>query len=211
MLCFSQAYLCSAIGKNGASEIVRCARVSKNRGMSEQDVQISYGERFEPLLEVLARARRPGSWYTSGVLETPMPTVEVAGVGMLSFPVPPAQALQLITSAAERAPYGRGDQTLVDESVRKVWQVGAEKVTISGKGWSSAFDDLVWKIGEDLGCDGLAVEAQFYKLLVYEEGGFFVSHRDTEKAGGMFGTLVVSLPSAHAGGERIEVVAEWMA
>jgi 2OG-Fe(II) oxygenase superfamily len=39
-----------------------------------------------------------------------------------------------------------------------------------------------------------------YKLLVYDRGGFFLAHRDTEKAGGMFGTLVLTLPSTYRGG-----------
>ena len=37
-------------------------------------------------------------------------------------------------------------------------------------------------------------------MLVYEAGGFFAPHKDSEKAPGMFGTLVVTLPSTHAGG-----------
>jgi len=37
-------------------------------------------------------------------------------------------------------------------------------------------------------------------MLVYDQGSFFKSHRDTEKTDGMFGTLVVALPSAHRGG-----------
>ncbi len=170
--------------------------------MSEKDVQISYGKGFDALLGVLAGARRPGSWFASGSLETPMPSVEVAGCGMLSFPVPPAQAQQLIASA-ERAPFGKGDQTLVDENIRKVWQISPAKVKISGKGWTAGFHELVRKIGEDLGCEAVAVDAEFYKLLVYEKGGFFLPHRDSEKAGGMFGTLVVTLPSAHDGGELV--------
>jgi hypothetical protein len=40
-----------------------------------------------------------------------------------------------------------------------------------------------------------------YKLLVYDRKGFFLAHRDTEKTDGMFGTLVVTLPSVHRGGE----------
>jgi hypothetical protein len=168
--------------------------------MSEQHLQISYGRGFEALLGVLAGARRPGSWFARGAVETPMPALEVAGVGLLSFPVPPAQARQLIEQAAERAPYGRGDQTLVDESVRKVWQVAPDRLKLGGKGWMATFQELVRKAGEELGCEDAAVEAQFYKLLIYEKGGFFLAHRDSEKVGGMFGTLVVVLPSAHEGG-----------
>ncbi len=38
---------------------------------------------------------------------------------------------------------------------------------------------------------------------MYEDGGFFLPHRDTEKVDGMFGTLVIVLPSAHRGGELL--------
>ena len=46
-----------------------------------------------------------------------------------------------------------------------------------------------------------AVDAVPYKLLVYEPGGFFLEHQDSEKLPGMFGTLLVGLPCAHSGGE----------
>ena len=45
------------------------------------------------------------------------------------------------------------------------------------------------------------MRAELYKLLVYDAGGFFIEHRDTEKAEGMFGTLVIVLPSIYEGGE----------
>jgi hypothetical protein len=47
------------------------------------------------------------------------------------------------------------------------------------------------------------IQAELCKLLVYEEGAFFLPHRDTEKVDGMFGTLVVSLPSKHEGGDVV--------
>jgi hypothetical protein len=47
------------------------------------------------------------------------------------------------------------------------------------------------------------VAADFYKLLVYDTGGFLVDHRDTEKVPGMFATMVVVLPSTHDGGELV--------
>ncbi len=47
------------------------------------------------------------------------------------------------------------------------------------------------------------VTAQLYKLLLYEPGGFFVPHKDTEKEKGMFASLVVTLPSHFKGGELI--------
>ena len=55
-------------------------------------------------------------------------------------------------------------------------------------------------------CRGLGVQSavhRLFKLLVYEPGGKFIQHRDTEKEKGMFGTLVVQLPSDFHGGELV--------
>jgi hypothetical protein len=38
------------------------------------------------------------------------------------------------------------------------------------------------------------IEARLYKLLLYEQGGHFSAHQDTEKERGMVGTLVLQLP-----------------
>lgn len=171
--------------------------------MSDESIHVSYAQGFEGLVEALKTLERPGDFQVSGKHESPMPLLSVQGVGQLSFPVPDSQARDLIAAAAERAPYGRGDQTLVDESVRKVWQIAPEKISLEGKGWASRFGELVNRVAEGLGLPPKEVRAEFYKLLIYDEGGFFQAHRDTEKAGGMFGTLVVTLPSAHEGGELL--------
>lgn len=135
-------------------------------------------------------------------MEIPLPKVEVEGIGPLSFPVPEAQILQVIGQAT-RAPYGRGEQTILDESVRKVWQVSSGRVRVGGKSWPVTFDGILRQVAAGLGCEADAVSAELYKLLVYDPGGFFAAHRDTEKVGGMFGTLVVVLPAAHQGGKLV--------
>jgi predicted 2-oxoglutarate/Fe(II)-dependent dioxygenase YbiX len=58
-------------------------------------------------------------------------------------------------------------------------------------------------VKEGLGCQDVLVTAELYKLLIYEEGCFFLTHRNTEKTPGMFGTLVISLPCPHRGGELV--------
>jgi 2OG-Fe(II) oxygenase superfamily len=40
-------------------------------------------------------------------------------------------------------------------------------------------------------------------MLVYGKGQLFLPHQDSEKDDAMVGTLVVSLPSAHTGGELV--------
>ena len=54
-----------------------------------------------------------------------------------------------------------------------------------------------------MGCPEGSLTAELYKGLLYDVGGFFISHRDTEKSDRMVGTLVIVLPSLHRGGELI--------
>jgi hypothetical protein len=84
--------------------------------------------------------------------------------------------------------------------VRNVWQIAPGKVKVTGKSWATNFGDILSKVTAGLGCEDASVSAELYKLLVYERGGFFLPHRDTEKSAGMFGTLVLTLPSAYRGG-----------
>lgn len=181
--------------------------------MSKAGISVPYNRDLKPLEKLLSGVRRPGDFFVLGSLETPMPRVEVGGVGVISFPVPEPQIQQIIQQAT-RAPYGRGEETIHDESVRKTWQLPASMVQVGGKTWEKTFSQLLATVVDGLGCAEAKVSAELYKLLVYDPGGFFAAHRDTEKAGGMFGTLVVTLPSAHRGGELLirhagrEVVAD---
>ena len=170
--------------------------------MSDSSAQIEYNDQLEPLAELLSGIKRPGDFYVSGSVVAPLPRLDIEGVGTISFPLPEVQAREIIRQA-ELAPYGKGEQTLVDPKVRKVWQVAPTKIRLGGASWSATFETILVQVVKGLGCQQTAVTAEFYKLLLYDAGGFFVSHRDTEKTKGMFGTLVVVLPSLHSGGELV--------
>ncbi len=170
--------------------------------MANPSIHVSYHQGLESLDKLLATVQRSGDFFVHGAMELPMPKVEVDGVGMLSFPVPQTQVVELIQHA-ERAPYGRGEQTILDTSVRKVWQLPPNKVRLGGKSWVASLQNIVDQVAAGLGCKAATVSAEFYKMLVYDQNAFFAMHRDTEKADGMFGTLVVVLPSAHRGGELV--------
>ncbi len=153
------------------------------------------------LAAVLRAVQRPGDFVTAGTMESPPPRLEVDGVGVIAFPFLQVQAEPLI-AAAERAPYGRGEQTLVDTQVRRTWQIAADRVRIGGKHWPRTLEAILAVVAEGLGVDK-EITAALYKLLIYDQGSFFVNHRDTEKVPGMFGTLVVVLPSESTGGELV--------
>jgi len=153
------------------------------------------------LADLLSQVRRPGDFYATGVADVHLPALEVTGLGPVALPLLPAQAEQLI-EGAERAPYGRGSETLVDTEVRRTWQLDASRVRIGGQRWTEDLAQILGRVTSALGVTG-QVEAALYKLLVYDTGSFFLSHRDSEKAPGMFATLVVVLPSIYTGGELL--------
>lgn len=166
------------------------------------NVNVVYNERQEPLEVLLRTIDRPGDYCMQDRLLAPMPRVDVEGACSLSFPITEEQARSL-AAVAEPAPYGRGEQTLVDRSVRSCRQIDAARARITGGAWSDTLADVVYRAAKGLGCPPEQTCAHLYKLLVYEPGGFFAPHRDTEKVDGMVATLVVSLPVAGAGGELI--------
>ena len=67
----------------------------------------------------------------------------------------------------------------------------------------SALDALVMKVKKKLDCDSKNVKANLYKLLLYEKGGHFKPHRDSEKENGQFATLIIQLPSIFKGNHLI--------
>lgn len=152
-----------------------------SNSFSPSDNDFPYNHSLAPLESLLAGVKRPGSFCVHGALALPMPMVRVDGVGALSFPLPPAQIAALL-AAAERAPYGRGEQTVVDTSVRRVWQIDAARVRISGKSWTHSMGRILAETGRGLGCEDAAIHAELYKLLVYDPGGFFLAHHDAEVA-----------------------------
>ena len=164
-------------------------------------VNVEYGT-DRALEELLQSIERPGDFCAHGRMFAPMPRLEVDGAGPLSFPVPEAQVRALI-AAAERAPYGKGPDTLVDTSVRDCWQIDSTRVRLSGKAWPDTLAKILDAAAAGLGCASDRLDAHLYKLLVYETGGFFSAHRDTEKADGMIATLSISLPTLGDGGELI--------
>ena len=162
----------------------------------------TYNTEQKGIEDLLQSLDRPGDYCVHSKLISPIPLLQVERVGTVAFPVQETQVRALL-AVAERAPYGKGPETVLDTSVRDCWQIDSSAFAVSGQGWTESFKAIVAKVSEGLGCPSERLEARPYKLLVYEPGGFFTAHRDTEKEVGMVGTLVVSLPTEGAGGELV--------
>ncbi|SPO07753.1 uncharacterized protein DNG_10448 [Cephalotrichum gorgonifer] len=126
------------------------------------------------------------------------PGLEISGTQLIPLPLAGRDALT-IKSACREAPFGRGDETVVDTSVRKTWELDHTHFKLTNPRWPVFLTSLVLKASSDLGLVG--VDAHPHKLLLYEEDSFFRPHKDTEKEHGMVGTLVICLPSQHTGGD----------
>src|ERR1700730_15118155 len=124
------------------------------------------------LAQVLGTVRRPGDFYASGAIEIPALRLEVDGVGVVALPLLPAPAEQRI-ALAERAPYGRGADTLVNTDVRRTWQIGADRVRIGGKHWARTLDAMVARAAEGLGVSE-SIAAENGSPHLYDRGSFFV-------------------------------------
>ncbi|KAL8789139.1 MAG: hypothetical protein Q9195_006959 [Heterodermia aff. obscurata] len=148
--------------------------------------------------------RTGGSFVVAGLCSnTPLPGLAVEHHGPVGLPldVPTAKA---IIGVCHQAKFGKGSETILDESVRKTWELDPDRFEFQNPEWEPDIQRVARNAATQLGYSAQAsVEAQLYKLLLYEEGAMFKAHQDTEKAAGMFGTLVVSLPSQHEGGDII--------
>lgn len=155
------------------------------------------------LINLIEKVKNPGTFSVSGTLASIPPGLNVKGLGTVAFPLPTSQAQTLI-ELSEQAPFGRGEATIVDTTVRNVWQLSPEQFELTNPQWQVSLQEAIDKIiGKQLGLQRCKIQCEPYKLLIYKKGSFFRPHRDTEKIPNMFATLVVNLPSQHDGGELI--------
>lgn len=153
------------------------------------------------LVQVLENIELGHEVATGGKVSLPLPRLSVEGVGLIPLPLQ-AREIQALISKSEQAPFGQGSKTIVDESVRNCRQIDPSKVTVSTS-WSDAVGALAISMAEKIGVHNRKIVAKLYKVVLYPPGGFFVTHRDTERESGMFGSLVVQLPSVFTGGELL--------
>lgn len=155
------------------------------------------------LLRLLQGTERPSAHSASLTLPAGVLDIVVEGVGRVDLPVRPAQAKRLM-SVARPAHFGRGEETLQDTSVRDTWELTPGQVSLGGDRWHARLDDALEELGAELGLRrGVRLRAELHSLLIYGKGQFFAPHQDSEKHDDMVATLVVSLPSAHTGGELV--------
>lgn len=167
------------------------------------DSDLSSDETFtlkEELLACLDAVNAAGTFASFYIRdEFPNPGLFIKGYGAIPFPLQSRDA-DAIAQMSRQAPFGKGDKTVVDTTVRNTWELDSSSLEFRNPAWVEFLKQIIQRTKQELGIEG-SISAELYKLLLYEQGAFFKAHKDTEKAPGMIGTLVICLPSKHEGGD----------
>lgn len=129
----------------------------------------------------------------------------------VTFPVT-TESVKNLLPFCEKAPFGRKEETVLDETIRKCWQIDAKKLEFSA-GMNETIGNMISLIEKSFYGKNLDVEPPRkkikyfkvtpYKMLIYEEGFFFKDHKDTIRSEDHIATVVLLLPSEFTGGDLV--------
>ncbi|KIY64030.1 hypothetical protein CYLTODRAFT_381480, partial [Cylindrobasidium torrendii FP15055 ss-10] len=114
------------------------------------------------------------------------------------------EQLHGLISACDAAPFGRGNQTVMDDTYRKALKLELAQFAMP---FELSQTGILTKIQNDLVDPSVAIRrgirAEPYKLNIYDKGSFFKAHKDTPRDTSMFGSLVIIFPTEHEGGNLL--------
>ena len=115
-------------------------------------------EILKELSQAMSKIDRPGTFCVSGSVQTVLPGLEVDGLGPIGLPLTGNQAKDLKT-LCEQAPYGKGEKTLVDTSVRRVWRLSPSQFSLRNPDWMRLLEETLRKIQAELGLEKQKLES----------------------------------------------------
>jgi hypothetical protein len=107
--------------------------------------------------------------------------LEVTDLGPIGLPLTARQAKEL-KEHCEQAPYGKGDETLLDPQVRRVWRLAPDRFELANPAWQGCLKKVVAKVQAELGLEKQPLEPHLYELLLYEKGEFLFASPRRRKA-----------------------------
>lgn len=83
--------------------------------------------------------------------------------------------IRAIIAASQRASYGKSTEIIINENVRKTWEVRGSRLRLRHPSWPAELNKMVATVCDHLGVAGSinGIEAQLQKLLIYGEGATF--------------------------------------
>lgn len=101
--------------------------------------------------------------------------------------------LEKIIKLSGKSHFGKGNQTVFDENVRKAREIEGSRIRIKNFDIQKNLDNLSAKFGVKL-------SAKLYKLVLYQKGGHFGYHLDSVHKNSHIATLLIGLPIEYEGG-----------
>jgi hypothetical protein len=135
----------------------------------------------DDLLECIENLKSGENFASFGKLAAFVdPQLLVPGVGPIALPLIEEKARSLIQQC-HQAPFGKGEQTIVDTSVRKTWELNKDKFEIRNPRWEDYVAQTLKTALLDMGFDqekSVQARADLYKMLLYERGAMFKPHKE---------------------------------
>ena len=141
------------------------------------------------------------------------------GDSTIGLPLRERDAQTIIQAARNHS--GQGRQASANPGQTSVWELSPTQFDIRSPEWSTYLNDLVANVAQEMNPEGAQRDCSFHaelsKMILYEPGATFddrpasvfhpfsdlddfVAEKLSRTTPGMFGTLLVCLPSPHAGG-----------
>ncbi|KAJ7476900.1 hypothetical protein B0H11DRAFT_1917326 [Mycena galericulata] len=112
-----------------------------------------------------------------------------------------SEQLDIVSAACQRATFGRNQEDVFDETYRKAGQMATKDFEIGFNLEKSGILGVVHaQLLQGFNDPEQRIDAELYKLNIYDRGSFFKAHKDTPRGENMFGSLVVVFPTFHVGG-----------
>ncbi len=111
------------------------------------------GELREGIISCFANIKSDGSLALFDQLyNAPNPGTCLRNGGMIGLPLSDRDA-QAIVLTSHAAPFGKGEDTIVDTRVRKTWEISAADFELKNPAWQKFLDTVVSKVSSGLGVD----------------------------------------------------------
>ncbi|ROW16636.1 hypothetical protein VPNG_01721 [Cytospora leucostoma] len=169
--------------------------------------EFDFTELKEDLLEAIDGIHAFGPFSAGGSLamvtglSSTDPEIWIRDVGAIELPLDDAQA-QRIMHKAQQSTLDRDREINTNASVSNPWELRPEEFEIRDPYWASLTQGAMPWVKQKLGLEG-DISARLDKMLLYDKTSVPRPDPDTDKPPGAFGTLTISLPSLHEGGNLV--------
>ncbi|RDI80719.1 hypothetical protein Vi05172_g9399 [Venturia inaequalis] len=152
----------------------------------------------DDLREYLDNIQTAGSaWSEQTLISFPNPGLTIRHLGLIPLPLSDYHAKTIVEFLSRPSPLL--PEPLIDGESRQVWELPRSAFELINSAWNAQLEQILAKVVKDLGIK-TKVDVDLRKLSLYETGAVFNDpHRGNFRRPGMFGSLVVFLPSQHEG------------